>query len=341
MKVQRWIICSLIVVLLAACAGRGDPDIQAEVDAAVLATETVQTAVQATIQSGVEGTVTAMPTWTPQPTATPSPEMLGKTEEELAASAQEAVTQVNRSIEETSTITSEAVSDGTLTQDEAEMIESYVYMASTYLDEAEAILAAYEDVYGDLASEYIDAIYALESELAALTTSVDTLSATLQEIKTSMEQGQALAEEALQQLEQAAQAASVKAQEVQATFDTYQSELSAKIEGRIQAIQEIQPPEIPADLAATLKVGFDYLDTVKDALLDQTISRQELNKIAGLGASFNAGANNFGGDALKDLGSKVAGPEGITANLAGGRNQLARNDLVNLESGLGKRPGRP
>lgn len=344
MKYQHWLIWIVLTVFLAGCGGRGaapTPDAQATINAAVAATATGEAAVQATIQAGVAATVSAMPTWTPQPTATPSPEMLEKSEEELAAEAEEAVSQVNRSIEDTSAATTEATSDDTLTQAEVEAIETYVYYTYTYLDEAEALLAAYDDLYGELASESIAAIYALEAELAALTNSIDSINATLQEINTTLEAGQALASETIQQLETVVQNASTKAQQAQTAFETYQNELSGKIEARQQAILEMKPSQMPTDLKSTLQRGFDYLDAVTEAFGDKKITQAELGKIAGLGSSFSAGANQFGGDSLKGLANKVSGPQGITANLAGGQYTQARGGLANLESGLGKRPGRP
>jgi hypothetical protein len=350
------LVSSTLILATLACgtsAPTATPDVNATVDAAIQATNVAKLALNATVSAAgdtiataVAAAATPVPTTaavTPVPTTeyvepVPTAEYVEMTEEELAALIDQAVAEATAASQQYSTATMEATADDAVTQEEVVYIYEYYAYADEAIAYAEELIEAYYYYYGDLTAETITILYEVEEDLEALATSAAAIDATLQEVNTALELGLAVAEETINLLETAAQATQVNAAEAQAQVEGMVENLHAEIGDRAATVLATQPTHIPTDLPTSIQAGFQYLDTVRGGMGDNKITRDELIKIAELGANAAAGFTQFGGPQLSHLPEAINGQDGITANLARGRNSQAKAGLGNLEMSLGERP---
>ncbi len=306
--------------------------VQATTDAAVQATVVAETNVQATVDAAVQATVAAAPT------STPSAAYVTMTEEELAALIDQAVAEATAAAQASSATTTQATADDAVTQEEVIKVAVSLAEAEEAIAYAEDLIAAYYDLYGDLATETLATLQAIEQDLAMMAENMAAINATLQEINTTLQQGLALAEETIAQLETAAQTASAKATEAQMQAQSLVQDLQAELESRAATALSVQPNNIAADRKAAIQSAFDYLDAVRQSLGDNKISPTELANIAQLGANASASLDAQGGPQLQQVSGSV---NDITAQLARGQVPQAQANVGNLEASLGTRPSRP
>jgi hypothetical protein len=140
------ILCFLVSLSLACgnsaptSAPTNTPDVQATVDAAMAATSVAQADVQATVGVAVAATSVALP---PTPTPGPTAEYVEMTEEELEALINQAIEDAVTATQEASATTAQATADDTLTYDEAQTVDVYVYAAEQALAYADELIGAY------------------------------------------------------------------------------------------------------------------------------------------------------------------------------------------------------
>ena len=332
----------VLVIILSACGVQQPsvteaPDVEATVNAAVEATVVAEIVIQATIDAAVQATADAAP----EPTQAPTPvttDYEQVSEEELAEMIDQAVNAAIADSQQASEATQEVTSDGTVTQEEINYVYEYYYGMDEAIALAYELLDSYYYYYGDLAYAYLDLFYAVEEDLSALVVYAAELDAALQDVYTALETGVALADANLAQLETTSQNIQATVLETQSHIVGVVDTVTAQIEDRQNAIMSIQPDNIPTGLPETLQFGFQYLDTVRDAIGDHQITRDELTSIAQLGANASAGFSQFGKPEHSQLPDMMQGSGGVTANLAGGNNFQAQNNLGNFESSLGDRP---
>ncbi|MBU0705204.1 MAG: hypothetical protein KKC18_15245 [Chloroflexi bacterium] len=326
---------SLLVGAVMACntaAPTATPDTQATIEAAVSATAVAQNSVQATIDAAVQATSAAASP------PTPAAEYVTMTEEELATLIDQAVVEATAASEECGAATAEVTADNTITQEEVDEVVVYVAGTEEAIAYAEELIYAYYDLYGELATETLVLLQAIEQDLAALSDEAAAINDALQEVNTALEQGLTLAEETITQLESAAQAASTKAAEIQVQNQEWIQDLQVELENRAATALAIQPDNVAADRRAAILSAFDYVDAVREGLADNKISRAELAHIAQLGANASAGLNAHGNPPLQRLSGSI---NDITGQLARGQASRAQTSLGSLESALGTRPSRP
>ena len=357
-----------------ACGGTPEPtatlDVDATVEAAIQATSLAELAMNATVSAAVDATATAAvaaatpiptspagaapttqpaeaaPTTQPAeaaPTAqpaepVPTDEYVTMTEEELAALIDQAVAEAMAASQEYATATMDATADDTVTQEEVTYVYNYYSSADAAIAYAEELLNAYYYYYGDLATETMAVLYEVEQDLGALAANTAALNNSLQEINATLEQGLAVAEETINQIETAAQTVQTNVAETQAQIEGMVENLHTEIENRAASVLSTRPTNIPTDLPSTIQAGFQYVDAVRGGLSDDKITRDELNKIAEMGANASAGFSKFGGPEHSRTPDAINGPDGVTANLARGRNTQAKEGLGNVEKSLGDRP---
>lgn len=322
------------ISLACGSAATPTPDVAATVDAAIAATSMAELAVQATVDAVVLATMTAVEA---QPTPMPAGEYVTLSEEELAALIDQAVADALLASEDCATTTSAATADGTVTQDEVVVVEVQLVGVEEALAYADELIYAYYGLYGDMASETLYLLQAIEADLAVIAESSVQMAAALVEISSSLEQGVALATETLAQLEQAAQSVMAKATDVQAQSQAWQAALQSDLEARVAAVLAVPPSVVAANRIEAIQGSFDYLDTVRTALLDNKLSSDELAEIAQLGANAAAGLAAQGGPQLQALGGSV---NAVTQQLARGQFSQARTSLGLFETALGERPSR-
>jgi hypothetical protein len=333
------LIISFLVFLSLACgasaptsAPTNTPDVQATVNAGIAATSAAQTEVQATVGAAVSATNAALP-----PTSTPGPtvEYVEMTEEELEALINQAVEDAVDATQEASDTTTQATADDALTYDEAQTVDVYVYAAEQPLAYADELIGAYYSLYGELATETVELLLAVEDDLDDMAVAMYTITDVLVSVEDDLTQGVSMTAEALLQLENAAQQASANLEQVQSQVQTWVQGVQVEREDRANAIASIRPDNVPPDRLATLQSAFSFVDQFQAALGDNKLSRDELTNIAQLGANLSAGFSQHGGPELQGLSSKV---NEITQQLARGQVPQARNGLGNFESSLGQRP---
>ncbi|NOZ05076.1 MAG: hypothetical protein GXP41_01810 [Chloroflexi bacterium] len=305
------------------------PDVQATVNAAVSATAQAQANVQATVDTAVQATTVAAPT------PTPSAEYVTMSEEELAALIDQAVAEASTSTQECSTAATQATADDTVTQDEVQTVEVYLANADEAIAYADEVINAYNDLYGELATESLATLQAIEQDLAVMSQNTAAINDSLQEINTTLEAGLTLAEDTINQLESAAQAAQDSAQQAQQQVQGWAKDHQSEIENRAAQALSVKPNNIPADAQSALASAFSYVDAIHGALGDNKITKTELMNIAQLGANTVAGFQSHGDLKLQKFAGSI---NNLTGQLARGQVPQAKAGLGKFEKSLGARP---
>ncbi len=327
-------LAMMAALLLSACGAAGQPaatptlDVQATVNAGIQGTQTAQAAVQESIDQAVEATLASLP-----PTATPPApvEYVTLSEEELAALIDEAVNEAIAATEQTNTATSQATSDGTVTDEEISTVEMYYYGADQAIAYAEELIAAYSELYGDYASEAIAVLEDVEQDLEAISQSLD-------EIYAVLEQGSQAASAAIEQLNSALETASTHTEEIHTAAQNWQSAFQAQKEERLTEALSLPANEVAGDLSGTIQMLYQYVDSIKAGFSDGKISRDELLGIAQLGANAQASLQQHGGAQLQGLNDGI---RNLTSEIAGGQWPQARGNLGTFEHSLPERPSLP
>ena len=338
----RIILASLLFTgILAACgAGTSPEDQQNAVNTAVAGTQIAEALAQATVNANA---LTAMPA---TPTPGPTVEYVTLTEEELATLIDEAVAEAVTATEQTTTAVTTTTSDGTVTYDEVEYMYPYYYYADYYVDYAEELIYAYYDLYADLAYEMLYAVQVIESELSQLNDTLTLVATSLDEMSTTLSQGQELAAESITQLQAAAQQTQEHVAALQEQGQTIMTTLQTDHENRLNQLSQIQADNVPTDRITALQTGFQFVDFANNALADGKFSREELMGLGQIGVNAQAGFQQFGGAGgvgsnLIDLNQFSGHFNEINTQFARGQIPQARGNLQQFEVALGQRPSLP
>ena len=356
-------ICLLIVVILTACslgakseptpdiqatvqavvettmktempapAASPSPDLQATVDAAVQGTAQAGQAVQATVEVAVQATVASMPTSTLVP-AVGDPYYYTLSQEELAALIDESVDEAMAANTQASTATTQATSDGSVSEDDIQTVQVYVSLSDQAVANAEVLIASYQDIYGEYASEYLAVLNEIEQDLEAIAQSTA-------QIADILEQGAQAATQAIEQLNSAAQTAQTKAAEMQTQAQGRQEKLQGDLQKRVEEILSLKPSEVATDRLGAIQDTYHYLDSLKKAISGMKISSQDYQQLAQLGVNASASLNAQGGPQLQRF---AGGIDNLNQQMARGQYPQVKRDVGKFEndfSSLAKRPGR-
>jgi hypothetical protein len=192
---------------------------------------------------------------------------------------------------------------------------------------AEALMAAYDQIYGDYAAEALNTLNAIESDLEAM-------AASTQAIYSILEQGSEAASAATDQLQNAAATASANAAQIQAQTQQWREAAQTEREGRAAQILATQPSQIAGDRHGAMQSAMEYVDSVRGGLADGTISRGELSDIAQKGANASASIRANGGPQLKPVGDSI---DAMTGKIARGELPQVQKELPTVESSLRRR----
>jgi hypothetical protein len=356
-NLSSYILLTVLVLglLLTGCrTARSEPNTQATIDAAVAATANAQQSVEATIAAAVAATAAAQAT-PPAPTAVATPVVINQTinltqtttvnptpvaaqdyttlsEEELVALIEQSVAQAAAATSQYSTETANATADDTVTTEEAQTVEVYVQAADEAINTAEEAMAAYYELYYDLAVETQAELAEINQTLEELSGSVDEMNETLVEINETLNEGVALAEETIASLEETAQAASTQVAELQQQAQTWQANYQAQMEARVTNALNIQPTQRADTPQAALQDTFAFLQSGQQALADQRLTPDELTTIAQLGANAKAGLAAQNQPQLQQLSGSITA---ITEQLARGNFSQARGSMDQFNNSLG------
>ncbi len=323
------ILFTLFASFLVACGGNAEPTLSVDdqVKTAVAATATAEAGFENAVADAVAATVVAMP---PTPTAQPEPDVYELSEEELAALIDEAVNEAVVATEASSAATTQATSDGTMTEDELYETAAYVYDAEAAIYYAEELLTLYYDLYGAYADDMLYLLTAMEDDL-------NELIYVLEEIDTILVQGAEVATTAIDQLNEAAGNLTDHAAQAQSDRTELFTQIKTSLDERENNFANLAPNEIAGDLNGTLNQLHDYLDTVKTSFGDRKIDPAELLQIAQLGANAQASILANGGPQLQNIGGSI---DGLTRQLSRGEWPQASRSLGGFEASIPSRPTR-
>ncbi len=323
-----FIIFALLLASLSACGG-AEPTLSVDdqVATAVAATATAEANFENAVSDAVAATVVAMP---PTPTPGPTVEYYELSEEELAALIDEAVTEAVVATEASSAATTQATSDGTMTEEEIYETAAYVYDAEAAIYYAEELLAAYYDLYGAYADDILYLLTAMEDDL-------DELVYVLAEVEELLSLGAEAATAAIDQLNEAASNLNSHIAESQQDRDEFFTQVKANLDERENTFANLVPNEVAGDLNGTLTQLHDYLDTIKTSFGDRKIDPTEMMQIAQLGSNAQASILANGGPQLQNIGGSV---DGLTRQLSRGEWPQANRSLGGFEASLPSRPSR-
>lgn len=345
-KVNMSILFLMLALVTAACRNAPAEQVnsQATIDAAVAATSNAQFVAQATIDAAVQATTLAQQAQaTPTPTNTPvvpaetpvvetSPETADYTtlsEEELVALINQTATAAAEAATQYATAATAATADDTVTAEEVQTIEVYVTGAEEAISATEELIAAYYNLYGDLAAETLAAVEEINNSLVVIAENTEVMSQSLEEINSSLEQGIALAEETIAQVEAAAQTAGAQSEQIQQQTQSLVELSQGQIEERVNEVLATQPSQIEGDPQAAIQSALEFMNAGQQATADGTISPAELANLAQLGANASASLNAQSIPQLQQLAGTV---NGIT-------EQLARGDMAQAQAALGSLGG--
>ncbi|NPV87368.1 MAG: hypothetical protein HPY45_15320 [Anaerolineae bacterium] len=348
---QRFILPILLVFAFLASAGctyqrvtpttAPTPDVNATVNAAVAATEAAQVMMQATIDQAVQSTASLIPTSvitaviviTPIPSPTPV-DAYTLSEEELAAIIDQSVNEAISAYETATAATQQAYQDGSLSSEELEA----AYYAYAYAeDEIEAALALADEylaLYAELGEETIALLTAIEEDLSAMASAAEAASATLNEIYANVQAGVQVTQQNIEQLQQQVEQAAANAQQMHEQAGAWQTTVKNEISRFEQQFGSLQPNQIAADRLGSIQMCKDYLATVRSALQDNKLTRDEMNVIAQLGANASASVKQFQAPEMANLANKI---EGMTHQLSRGELPQARGGLGEIERSIPRR----
>ncbi len=323
----------LLIILLSGCANSdATPNMDSRVQTAIANTEQAK----ASIDNAVQQTVTALQpipagTGTP-PTPTPMPPVDASTltEEELAAMIETAVANAYLYADQSSSTTTSATADGTITEEEYYSTYYNYYVTEAYIEYAESLINSYVEYYGEYADAAIDSLNAIEQDLNAISESVAEMTSILQ-------QGQSTAQAAIDTINATAAAVKEKAAQIKDLPGQWKDQVDQGINDRENKFMNMAPTDIASDRDGALLQVFDYLDSFKAALGDGKINPTEMFDIAQRAANARASVDKSGGPALKNLLSRL---DTLTRNASRGEWSRAGSGLSDFERALPDRPKR-
>ena len=336
MKNQMTMVLSVVLsvsLLFGACspapqaARQPTADIQATVDAGIAATAAAQAALQATVDQAVVATITAMPTAT-----LPAPDELS--EEELAAMVDDAVNQALAASEQANTSTTSTTSaDDMLTEEELAMLYSYYGVSETEIEYALELAEMYLELYYDLGSETVALLDEVVNDLETLYTATEDAMALLDTLEQAAAGGGQVSPEQIAELMQYSDQIMQVKDSLQGNSSAWLAQLQGDLSTRAQEYLNMQPNDVAGNRVGAIRMAGDYVNSVRSALADGLLDKNEMQGIAQLGANVTASFNNLN---LSD-GAKInSSINDITGQLARGQLPQASANLGNLEGLLGR-----
>ncbi|MBI9043860.1 MAG: hypothetical protein JEZ06_05200 [Anaerolineaceae bacterium] len=330
MKYELFFLISLLV--LTACNGtvgqsQSAPEVtetvnvQATVDVAIAATQTLEQQNQAAVEGAVSATLTALPPL-PSPTAIMLENM---SEEDMSAAVGSSVEEANDAVEDAQNVYYQSAEDNYISEDEmTEMYSSY-YWAEDEINQALALAELYLELYYELGEESLALMTQVVTDLETLYSYADDTLALLLEIEELLAYGDIDFEEAIKQLEARNEEIKTLLEETQYFSENWMDTVHLDLEDREQLYLNIEPDNIPSNRLQALAEVRNYVSLVQASLVDGLISGEEMALIAQLGANASAGLGNLKAADLGGLSSQI---ESIT-------RQVSRGELPQANAGIG------
>ncbi|MBC8505217.1 MAG: hypothetical protein ISR58_03075 [Anaerolineales bacterium] len=325
-------IVSLTLVISGCDAPIETPAVDAEatIGASKSLTATAEAAFQEAVDEAVHATVTAMPT-------PDLAEYSDVSEEELAEEVDTAVNEAENASEQASDAVDEAAADGTITQEEIDEIEALLNDLEYAIALANELIYAYYGIYGELATETLYLLQAIEEDLDELAAFAIEMVELALMVEDALMQGLEVATEVVDQLVGVAGNLDDKVASLLEKRGTWKDALSGDLENRVADILNIAANQVAGDRKDAILSAFDFVDSVRNALGDGALSNSELLDIGQLSANARASIDAAGGPLLQSRSGEIGD---ITSQLARGQLPQAQSGLGALEGALGSRPSR-
>ncbi len=303
-------------------------DAEATIGASKSLTATAEAAFQEAVDEAVQATVTAMPT-------PDLAEYSDVSEEELAEEIDTAVYEAENASQQASDAVDQAASDGSISQEEIDEIEALLNDLEYAIALANELIYAYYGIYGELATETLYLLQAIEEDLDELAAfAIEMIELALM-VEDALMQGIEVATEVIDQLVGAAGSLEDKVASLLEKRGTWKDALSGDLENRVADILNIAPNQVAGDRRGAILSAFDFVDSVRNALGDGALSNSELLDIGQLSANARASIDAAGGPLLQGRSGDIGN---ITSQLARGQLPQAQSGLGALEGALGNRP---
>ena len=310
--------------VLSGCAGKNAVDVDATVQTGIEGTQTAQENLASEVDSAVSATLTAMPTVTPVVVEELS-------EEELADAVEDSTEEAVQASEQASQAAEEAASDGEITGEELEELYYLYYWTLDEVEQALALADAYYDIYAELLDLTLDELEELEDELEAILATADEVIAALDDISQSLQQGSEIAQQALDNLAQLGRQMAANAQTVREHLPGWKSVREGEFQGLVENALDVLPNDIAETRVGALAQAKEYLQAVQAGIADGRFSLDELTSISQLGANAAASFSNLGGGDLAGLPDMI---NGLTGNFAHGQLPQVNVNLGSLQNSL-------
>ena len=329
-QTARSLTVLILVGALTACDLPGSAKQEPAIQTAIIETSIAQATSQAATYAAALSTPTTIPlpaTITPEPPVDP----YTLSEEELATLIDANCEEVIYNSADVGEFAQEITSDGLITDDEIYYAINYVYEAEASINYALALIAQYEEVYGEFASQSIELLAAIEQDLNQLIT-------TMAQLEDLLIQGSAAASERIERINEITNQLQASVEVRLTNKQTWKDTLQNDLNNREQRYASLPATEIASDRDGALLLVYAYLDSVKAAFEDRRISMGEMDIIAQLAANAKASLQAEGGPALQILGNSV---DSFTRQISRGQWPQVRNGIGNFEGSLPQRPTGP
>jgi uncharacterized phage infection (PIP) family protein YhgE len=313
-------LCFLAVLsgCLTACGANEDVDVDATVQAGIAGTQAAEEQLEAAVSEAVAATLTAMPTPTPL-----SADQLS--EEEFADAVDSSVDEAVQASDQASAATTEAASDGEISDEELEELYYLYYWTLEEVEQAMYLADEYYELYAELLDLTITGLEELETELEMILDTADAVIYALDDISQTLAQGSQLAQEALDNLNQLAGQISANAGSIKERLPDWKETRKQEFGQLLDQALNVVPNDIAQTRVGALTQARDYLQSVQSAVSDGRFSLAELTSISQLGANAAASLSNLGAGDLTGLPDMINGLTG----------SFARGGLPEVNLGLG------
>ncbi len=210
-------------------------------------------------------------------------------------------------------------------------MQTTVTVSQQEIAEALALIEAYYNLYGQVATDTLALLQAIEQDLNSIAQSLNQMSQILA-------QGAAAAQQSLSQLQAAASKASAAMTSALTKQKTWTNTVKTELTKRANTALQTKPTSIPTDWRSTVQSVASYADTVRSALGDNKITKSEVSAISVAGANATAGLKQFGGTQFDSLVNSI---NTMTTQIARGELPKAKSGLAGLEQSTKSLPTLP
>lgn len=291
-KYNVTVFITLILFILSSCGSANELDdktMEATIQAAIAATESVQNEVNDLISGSVSATLTAIPSPTPI-----SVDQLS--EEEFASALEQSTDEAVSTADNATQYASSASDDGELTQEEIDELYYLYYASVDELEQALYLVDIYYDLYDELLATVITDLESIEGELQDILTAAEDVLVYLEEFSDIISKGEQIAQEKIDQFRAFSTAISGYTSDISSNLPVWDQSRTDEFDRIADDALSTIPDAIADTKRGAVQIAREYLGEVKLAVGDGKFSMLELQSLSQLGANAAASLGQFGGE---------------------------------------------